>query len=220
MNHFIHPFTAIVSGPSGCGKSNFVRNFLENIPLLCNQKFFSRISWCYDEMQPMYNLKNVNYIQGIPDLSMFDGNDPELLIIDDLMRESDGRVVDIFTKGSHHRNISVFYITQNLFHQGRGQRDISLNASYIIYFKNPRDRTQIRYLARQVSPENIKFIEESYKDATKKPHGYLLIDLKQNTSDLCRYKTNIFPFDEYCIAYVPRKGYKYNKLHEVFISTE
>jgi hypothetical protein len=27
-------------------------------------------------------------------------------------------VCDLFTKGSHHRNISVVLITQNLFHQG------------------------------------------------------------------------------------------------------
>ena len=63
------------------------------------------------------------------------------------MREVDGRIVDIFTKGSHHRDLNVFYITQNLFHQGKGQRDISLNASYIIYFKNPRDKRQIKHLA-------------------------------------------------------------------------
>lgn len=136
MIHFNHPFTVIVAEPSSCGKSHFVTSFLNNINAVCNQ-LFQNIVWCYDEMQPLYNLKNVTYTQGIPDLSMFDGKQAQLLIIDDLMRESDGRIVDIFTKGSHHRNLSVFYITQNLFHQGKGQRDISLNANYIIYFKNP-----------------------------------------------------------------------------------
>lgn len=219
MHHFIHPFTAIVAGPSGCGKSNFVTHFLNYVEDICNTQF-NEITWCYDEMQPLYNLPNVNYSQGIPDLSMFDGKQPQLLIIDDLMRESDGRIVDIFTKGSHHRNLSVFYISQNLFHQGKGQRDISLNSSYIVYFKNPRDKTQIRYLARQVYPENSKFVEEAYKDATKEAHGYLMIDLKQNTNDMCRFKTKIFPFDANCTVYVPKKnGFKYNKHEEIFIST-
>lgn len=208
MFHFEHPFTAIIAGPSGCGKSKFVCDFLKNINHVCNQEF-NTILWCYDEMQPLYNLNGVNYYQGIPDLNMFDGKYPQLIIIDDLMRESDGRIVDIFTKGSHHRNLSVFYITQNLFHQGKGQRDISLNSSYIIYFKNPRDKTQIRFLARQIVPENPKYVEEAYKDATSKPHGYLMIDLKQNTDDIYRMKTNIFP-DEYTICYIPKKGYKYN----------
>lgn len=216
MFHFIHPFTAIVAGPSGCGKSNFVTNFIKYAKDICNTSFF-QITWCFDEMQPLYNLQNVHYYQGIPDLNMFDGKNPNLIIIDDLMRESDSRIVDIFTKGSHHRNISVFYITQNLFHQGKGQRDISLNSSYIIYFKNPRDKTQIRYLARQVAPENPKFIEDAYRDATKNAHGYLMVDLKQNTDDMCRIKSNVIPKNEYCSVYVPTKGFKYGKNQQISI---
>jgi len=52
---------------------------------------------------------------------------PKLVIIDDLMRESSSSevIVDLFTKGSHHKNLSIILISQNLFHQGRGQRDIS-----------------------------------------------------------------------------------------------
>lgn len=111
--------------------------------------------------------------------------------------------MDIFIKG--HRNLSVFYLTQNLFHQGKGQRDISLNSSYIIYFKNPRDKTQIRYLARQVSPDNPKFIEDAYRDATIEAHGYLMVDLKQSI------KTNVFPFNGYYTVYVPTKEFKYIK---------
>lgn len=217
MIHFIHPFTAIVAGPSGCGKSNFVTNFLKYSRHV-SDKDFSEIIWCYDEMQPLYNLSNVSYCQGIPDLKMFDGKHPRLLIIDDLMRESDGRIVDIFTKGSHHRNLSVFYITQNIFHQGKGQRDISLNSSYIVYFKNPRDRTQIRHLARQVYPDNVKFLEEAYKDATSHAYGYLFIDLKQSTNDICRFKTKIFPFDDNCTVYLPKKGYKFDLQQTISIS--
>lgn len=219
MYHFLHPFTAIVAGPSGCGKSNFVTNFLKHCKEICNTKF-DQVLWCYDEMQPLYNLENVTYIQGLPEMSMFDGKYPQLIIIDDLMRESDGRIVDIFTKGSHHRNLSVFYITQNLFHQGRGQRDISLNTSYIIYFKNPRDRTQIRHLARQVFPDNTKFVEEAYKDATVEPHGYLMIDLKQNTNDACRFKSKIDPPNDKCVVYVPKKGFKYGTHHTILISNK
>lgn len=219
MIHFYHPFTTIVAGPSGCGKTNFVTNFLNHSNEVCNV-VFDEIIWCYDEMQPLYNLENVNYNQGIPDISMFDGKKPKLLILDDLMRESDGRIVDIFTKGSHHRNLSLFYITQNIFHQGKGQRDISLNTSYIVYFKNPRDKTQIRYLSRQVYPENSKFVDEAYKDATAKAHGYLMIDLKQTTDDMCRFKTKIFPFDGHCTVYIPKKGFKYNKNHQVLVSSK
>jgi hypothetical protein len=127
------------------------------------------------------------------------------VIVDDLMREADSRVVDLFTKGFHHRNISVLFITQNLFHQKAGARDISLNAHYMIIFKNPRDAAQTTYLARQISPENPKFLVEAYRDATSNLHGYLLIDLKQNTPYVLRYRTDIF--ERNVTIYVP-KGIK------------
>ena len=134
---------------------------------------------------------------------------PKLVIIDDLMRESSSSdaIVDLFTKGSHHKNLSVILISQNLFHQGRGQRDISLNANYIVIFKNPRDRAQIRHLARQVYPDDPKFLEEAYYDSTSRPHGYLLLDLKQSTPDEYRFRTCIFPVDTRHYVYVPRRSF-------------
>ena len=199
-----HPFTALVAGPTGCGKSHFVYELLRNLPTQVNVAFHDVI-WCYGEWQPLYDeVKSlgVKFHEGVLHNVPKDGK-PRLIIIDDLMREADGHVVDMFTKGSHHRNLSVIFITQNLFHQNKGQRDISLNAHYIIVFKNPRDGAQITYLARQICPENPKFIQEAYKDATSIPHGYLLLDLKQNTSDTIRFRTQIF--DKHPVIYVPKK---------------
>ena len=200
-----NPLTALVAGPTGCGKSHSVRQLLRHLHSQDDIAFYE-IIWCYGEWQPLYKeVKkelDINFHKGILDEIPMDGK-PRLVIIDDLMRESDARVVDMFTKGSHHRNMSVIFITQNLFHQGRGQRDISLNAHYIVVFKNPRDAAQISYLARQICPENPKFIQEAYKDATSVPHGYLLLDLKQNTNDAIRFRTQIF--DENPVIYVPKK---------------
>ena len=52
-----------------------------------------------------------------------------LIIFDDLMTDAkcDKRIADLFTKGSHHRNISIVYLTQNVFPQGKVCRDIALN---------------------------------------------------------------------------------------------
>lgn len=207
---FMHPFSCIIAGPSGCGKSQFVTRFIQNKESLCSVQF-KKIFWHYDSWQPLYKEMGSDIIfrQGLPDLD-FEGTEPNLIIIDDLMRESDGRVVDIFTKGSHHRNLSVFFITQNLFNQGKGQRDISLNAHYIVLFKNPRDKAQIQHLARQVAPENPKFLREAYTDATLKPHGYLLLDLKQETPEEFRFCTNILLHERPINVYIPKKGYKYD----------
>ncbi|KAF4532663.1 hypothetical protein B566_EDAN002898 [Ephemera danica] len=185
---FKHPFTGIVAGPTGSGKTYFVRKFLNRKPV--NVKF-DEVIWCYGEWQSLYKEIKATFHKGILDTLPTDDK-PRLLVVDDLMHEADKRVVDLFTKGSHHRNISVLFITQNLFHQKSGARDISLNAHYMVIFKNPRDAAQISYLGRQITPENPKFLVEAYRDATANPHGYLLIDLKQDTPDVLRFRTNIF----------------------------
>lgn len=177
---------------------------------MCDTRF-ARVVWHYAEWQPLYGGEGIEYQEGLPQPADYEADArPKLLVIDDLMRESSngGAVVDLFTKGCHHKNMSVFLITQNLFHQGRGQRDISLNANYIVFFKNPRDRGQIQHLARQVYPEDVRFLQEAYRDATTSPHGYLLLDLKQSTPENCRFRTDIFPTDERMHVYVPRKDIK------------
>jgi hypothetical protein len=196
-----HPFTGIVSGPTGSGKTYFIRELLKHKPF---DVVFEEVLWCYSEWQPMYRDIQATFHEGLLATLPSDGK-IRLVIVDDLMREADSRVVDLFTKGSHHRNISVLFITQNLFHQKAGARDISLNAHYMVLFKNPRDAAQVTYLARQISPENPKFLVEAYRDATSLPHGYLLIDLKQNTPDVLRFRTHIF--DKHVTIYVP-KGIK------------
>jgi hypothetical protein len=68
-------------------------------------------------------------------------------------------------------------------------------------FKNPRDRSQISFLARQMYPKQSKFLEEAYLDATNIPHGYLFIDLKQTTPNELRILTNVF---SKTLFYVPK----------------
>ena len=112
---------------------------------------------------------------------------------------------DLFTKGSHHRNISVILITQNLFHQGRFCRDISLNAKYSVALKNVRDKSQFQYLARQVHPQNSDSLYDAYLQSTERPHGYLILDFAQDTDDRLRYRTNVFPDEFPPIIYMPTR---------------
>ena len=108
----------------------------------------------------------------------------------------DKRIVNLFTRGSHHRNLRVIYIVQNLFHWGKGNRSISLNSHYLVLFKNPRDKLQILTLAKQMYPEQTDSFLNQYEEAVKRPFGYLLIDLKTTTQDNCRLRTNVLPSEE------------------------
>jgi hypothetical protein len=60
----------------------------------------------------------------------------------------------------------VILITQNLFHQCKHCRDISLNAKYLVLMKNVRDKNQFLYLARQAYPEHPGSLYNSYLYAT------------------------------------------------------
>ena len=121
------------------------------------------------------------------------------------MRESSSDVIlDLFTKGSHHKNISVIFITQNVFHKGKAQRDISLNTKYFVLFKNPRDKVQIQHLARQIHRENSLFLRDAFHDATRLPDSYLFIGLSQEGLDEFRFRSNVFPDDKMHYAYLPK----------------
>lgn len=161
---FQHPFTAIVAGPSGCGKTTFVCKLLSNLEE-CITENIGKVFWCHAEENAkpsssnqlagdIESKLNITYHLGIPETFQNLNNEPILIILDDLMQEvDDSRISALFTRGSHHRNMSVILITQNIFHKGKHMRDISLNAKYIIVFKNPRDQSQFYHLARQLYPD-------------------------------------------------------------------
>jgi len=207
---FKHPFTCILSGPSSSGKSSFCIRFLQNLDALCTERDFDGgVIWCYSEKTAVPSptilpkKKNIRFNEGVP--ADFDNarDRPCLVILDDLLNDVYSKqVCDLYTKGSHHRNISVILITQNLFHQLRFCRGICLNAKYLVLLINVRDKKQFMFLARQVYPENNNSLYKAFLDATRRPHGYLLLDQSQDTDDRLRFLTDIFPTEQ-TIVYSP-----------------
>ena len=112
-----HPFSCIVSGPTGSGKSVFTLKLIEHAQEIISPPP-ERILFCYGEYQKIFdNYLGVEFHDGLPEVSSFYGKKRTLLVMDDLMTSTDDRVVDIFTKISHPRNLSVVYLTQNLFYK-------------------------------------------------------------------------------------------------------
>jgi len=163
----------------------------------------TRIVYCYGEYQQLFcQYPRVEFHQGVPDSSDFDGKEPVLLIIDDLMQETDETVSNLFSKGSHHKNVSVVYLAQNLFQKNKFARTMSVNAHYMVLFKNPRDATQFANLARQMYPNRSQFAVEAYKNATREPYSYLLVDLRLEQGEDLRLRTNIFPGETHYVYVV------------------
>jgi hypothetical protein len=202
---FKHPSTILVAGPTGSGKTEFLVQLLDCKGL---DPFPERIIWIYSEWQNAYdrilnlNLRNakVQFVKDYDD-SLYDSLDPKvrnLVVLDDQMENKEmhssggSGLAKFFTQGSHHRNLTVIYIVQNLFHQSRVMRTVSLNSHYLALFKNPRDKQQIRNLAMQMHPSNTKFLVSAYEDATSVPYGYLVVDLRPETSEQLRIRSDVF----------------------------
>jgi len=189
---FKHPCSIIIAGPSGSGKSCLVNEILDNLNLFKNFPKKHNIVWSYG--QPAFERRSgVRYLEHIPSEKELNSLKPDLLIIDDMMVESskDNHLLNIFTKFSHHKRISVIFIIQNLFFKSPIMRSLSLNAHYIFLMKNPRDRSQIMHLARQVYPEDMNFLIKAYKAATKYPYTHFRLDLTPDTPDKYRFCSRI-----------------------------
>ena len=143
---FRTPSSVLIVGPSGSGKTVFTTRLLtDNVDLFATRP--PKIHYCYGSWQKSFEtLKKagVTFSAGVPTEEELDKRFPRggLLVMDDLMTEgnNDKTVLDIFTKHSHHRNITVLYLCQDMFPPGKFAKSISRNAHYIVAFKNPRDQ--------------------------------------------------------------------------------
>ena len=188
-----HPFTMIASGPTSCGKTTFVKNVLLQRKI---EPWPQRIVWMYKHWQPAYDIirssVGVEFIQGIPLSLDFDPNIRNLCVIDDMMSEiaKDARITQLFTEGSHHCNLSVLILNQNLYHdKDPTQRR---NTQYLALWNCPSDKSQIMTLAQRMFPGQSHVFMNKFHEATAKPYGYLFVDLKPYTTADKRLVVNAF----------------------------
>jgi hypothetical protein len=130
---FKSPFRAVLGGPSMSGKSWLLIEILKS-----NKKYIhpppDRIVYCYSRPQSAFKQLtelNIEFVEGLPDIDQFDPALNNLIILDDLMDQcqSNVSILNLFTVDSHHKNISTFLVSQNIFAQGKHSRTISLNCN-------------------------------------------------------------------------------------------
>ena len=202
------PFTGVLAGPTGSGKTQFLYKLLRRRDRITDKKPIDVI-YCYGAWQKEFEaFPDITFHEGLIDVKndISDDGEHRWLIVDDLMDEAgkSSNLLNTFTKYSHHKNISVWFVTQNLFH--KNLRSITINAHYIILFKNPRDQTVAMHLGRQLYPSNPLFLVEAYADATKDSYSNLFLDLKQTTPEFARVLGNFLSEDDAypLISYIPK----------------
>ena len=115
----------MIVGMTRSGKTAWVRSLLQQ----ASETIFpppERIAGCYSQWQPAYTqmlvaMPHIEFVKGIPTAlepySYFDVNKRNLIVFVDQMIDAskDERIVNLFTRDSHHCNLRVIYIVQNLF---------------------------------------------------------------------------------------------------------
>ena len=195
---FKHPFTALIAGPTGSGKTVLTRNLLKEFKRTTSINAQTlNVLWCHGQWQTSYEIKvegvDIHYHDGLADESLIKKIKPHIIVIDDLMNEvcDNIEMSNIFTKQSHHMNISVIFIVQNMFKKGKEIRDIRLNCHQLILLKIPQDRFQVQVMGRQIFPSHTKAFNEAYHDATKEPYSYFNIDCSPSCPDNYRMKARL-----------------------------
>ena len=202
MNHVPVDFrlknesSLLLCGPSQCGKSTLLNQILRDENLFHHK--LERIYWFYGQMNDDLCKNDGKYIlrEGLPE-SFADIEEYSCIVLDDLMDEAKNHagVTALFTKLVHHKKLFVVMLTQNFFQKSAETRTRRLNAQYLIIFKNPSDATQIATIGRQMYPLDPKFLPAAFKAATSRPHGYIFIDLRQETREEHRIRTGILAND-------------------------
>ena len=88
------------------------------------------------------------------------------VIMNDMQPTHPCLVSDWFTHKFHLYVISIIYLGQNVSHKDPSHRTISLNANYVVRFKNPMDMSQISHLDKQVFSGGNGILTAACQDTT------------------------------------------------------
>ena len=208
---FHTPSSILVVGPSGCGKTVFTEKLL-----LDNQDLFetppTQVHYCYVGMTRSISIHARSW-RGVSrrhsrssSFGAMVSQGQGVLVLDDLMDEGshDKRVLDLFTKHSHHQNVTVLYLCQDMFPVGKYAKSISRNAHYIVAFKNPRDQLGVRNVLLQSFPTTWKDHLETFHHATTRPYGYLMLDLHPASPNQQRLLSHLLKDEGWTCTYQKR----------------
>ena len=177
---FLASHNCIIFGPSRAGKTQFM---LEVIRQKLIHPMPKNIFYMYNvEQEFMKNWneienQQITFIKGL-DFKKMNTTEPSLLVVDDLILSDNKEMASCFILGSHHRSISTFYITQNLFPNCPLFRLMSSNCHYFCLFSTQRHFRQINTLARQMfCGDDLKRVIKAYKRTSQQNHGFIVLTL-------------------------------------------
>ena len=187
------PTSIFIVAPSNSGKTVLAKNILKQTDGMFKIPP-TKIFFCYTVYQPLYDemkkeIPLIEFYQGLPTMDTLTewgaiyGH--RIVVLDDLMMDAanSDEIVHLMCIGSHHHQITVIHILQNLFQKGKSMRTASLICHFIL-MASKRDTLQINTLGRQVFPGQLKFFMRSFELATQEKFSYLLLTFFQESQQL------------------------------------
>ena len=200
----------LVASPSKYGKSTYVSKMIRRHEELFDKPasqfyyFYNVWSSTFDDLRA--SLENITFIKGLCDMAWLEQNvkvdSGVTIVVDDQAMNITKDVAEVFSVGSHQYGVNFILMAQNLFTKGTYFRDASLNCTYLLCGKKPRDQLSIRNLAHQMFPGRAQDLVEAYRRATLKPYSCLLIDCTQSIPESMRLRSNILREDGPMVTYL------------------
>lgn len=154
----------------------------------------------YSQYQPIYD--KINQLKVFKSVSLIKGLNIDyeklrdtILCVDDQMQEmnQDKEMQKVFTRLSHHQNVTIISLTQNVYPPGKYSKTIRLNLHYYILMKSFALEGQIQTLGTQLFRRKKNFLLEAYLKSTLNPFSYLVVILHPRWEEPYRVISNIFP---------------------------
>lgn len=200
---FRHPVSICIAGTTGAGKTTWIYKFLKYKDAMFENEVPENVLYCYDIYQDLYDKMSnefnfITFHAGLPSKeTLLALPSSSIVILDDLCHKivNNTDIELLFSQLSHHKKITVCFMKNNIFYQGKNARTISLNTNVLILMKNPSDTVQVEHLARRLYGKNSSILIDAYNFAVNKLNnrGYLIIDMSPCPTTDITLKTGIFP---------------------------
>ena len=207
---FCENFKIFACGPSRCGKTCFIIDIIQNLQSIAKAPP-KKVLYVYKVWQQKFDeLKESglvdNFVQDQKDLvsrlKTMINRESSLIVFDDLINSSNLQdIANLFVVDGRHSNLSLIFLSQRMFVNNESFRQISNNCDYFAVFKNPRNSSEVRVLAQQLTPGSLELIN-IYSEATKDPFSYLFINLTQECNESVKYLSHLFDYDHSVTCYL------------------
>ena len=167
---------AFLFGSSGSGKSTYIHHLLSDL-----ERYFSPVP-----TRVLYfhrTLANEDFL--LNDKIELRSDDPSnlvaelegdsaskfrnaLIILDDALNYIGGKaIVSLFTRLSNHSDISVVFVSQQLFGAHSSLRTVYLNCNHFCLFSSPNDPSSVNILSSRLFPQKSGYLSDAQRQLSQ-----------------------------------------------------